>query len=140
MDYRYTVKITDKDHKYFGQELPGACVYYDIYHQGNGGPDLFFIRTPEGEQNILSTSIDTGHYWNQRRQEEIDRIGANVGDMVRIIRGGSGGCDAGFDWNAPHVITKIDSSGHVEWDHGAAFGFRPDVEVLHDSDLNSQNS
>lgn len=125
-----TVKITDPKHKYFGQELPGGCVYYDVYHQGKGGPDLFQIETPEGKESILSTKIDEKHYWEQRRQAVIAKLGANVGDTVRIIRGGSGGCIANFDWKAPHVITRIDSSGHVEWDNGDATGFKPDMEVL----------
>ncbi len=130
MDFKHTVKITDPTHPYFNLELPGGCVYYDIYHQGSGGPDLFLFKSLEGEQRILSTQIDTDHYWEQRRQEEIRKLGANVGDTVRILRGGSGSSKANFDWNAPHVITKIDSSGGVVWDDGAASGFRPDVEVI----------
>ncbi|QJD87884.1 hypothetical protein [Cohnella herbarum] len=132
-----TVKIIDPTHVLFGQELNGGCVYFDVYHQGSGGPDLFQIETPAGKQTILSTKIDTEHYWEQRRQKEIHRIGANVGDTVIIIRGGSGSSKANFDWKAPHVITKIDSSGNVEWDNGAAKGFRPDVEVISRAEAHS---
>ncbi|PWW01192.1 hypothetical protein DFQ01_11082 [Paenibacillus cellulosilyticus] len=131
-----TVKIVDSTHKYFGQELPGGCVYYDVYHQGSGGPDLFQIETPEGKQTILSNKIDEQHYWEQRRQLEIAKLGADVGDTVRIIRSGSGSSKANFDWKASHVITKIDSSGYVEWDNGDARGFRPDMEVISQASTN----
>jgi hypothetical protein len=125
-----TVKVIDPTHPYYGQELPGGCVYYDIYHKGSGGPDLFQVETPEGKTTILSTKIDEVHYWEQRRQMEVALIGANVGDTVRIIRGGSGSCVANFDWNAPHIITKIGTGGHVEWDNGDATGFRPEMKVI----------
>jgi hypothetical protein len=125
-----TVKIVDSTHKYYGQELPGGCVYYDVFHKGSGGPDLFQIETPEGKQTILSTKIDEQHYWEQRRAAHIEKLGANVGDTVRIIRAGSCSSKASFDWNILHVITKIDSSGYVEWDGGEATSFRPDVEVV----------
>ena len=124
------VRITDPEHRYFGQEFEGGCVYYDIYHQGSGGPDLFQIETPDGKQMILSTKIDEDHYWEQRRQKEIERLGANVGDTVMILRSGSCSSKKGFRWSDPHVITKIDSSGHVEYDGGEAKSFRPDVSII----------
>ncbi|OMF38786.1 hypothetical protein BK133_00865 [Paenibacillus sp. FSL H8-0548] len=132
-----TVKIIDPTHKYFGQELTGGCVYYDVYHQGNGGPDLFQIETPEGKQNILSTKIDEEHYWDQLKAIHIEQLGANIGDTVKIIRSGSCSSKANFDWRVPHVITKIDSSGYVEWDGGEATSFRPDVEVISRSAVNA---
>jgi hypothetical protein len=125
----HTVKITDESHPYFGQELPGNCFYYDIFHRGTGGPDLFVIETPEGQQTILSTKVDTDHYWKQRRQQEIERLGADVGDTVLIKSGGAGN-KRDFDWRIPHVITQIDAYGNVEWDDGAAWGFRPDVTMI----------
>ncbi|MFB0841818.1 hypothetical protein [Paenibacillus oleatilyticus] len=128
----YTVKVTDPNHKYYGQELPGNCFYYDINHTGNS-PDLFILEAPEGSIRILSTQIDEDHYWNQRRETHIKRLGANVGDTVRIIRSGSCKSKANFDWSKPHVITKIDCNGYVEWDGGEAQSFRPDVELLEEA-------
>lgn len=121
-----TIKVTDPKNPYCGQELEGGCFYYDIYHTGSS-PDLFLIKTPDGEKQILSTSIDTEHYWNQRRQEHIDKLGANVGDTVIITRSGSGYSKRNFDISIPHKITAIDSSGYVKFDDGEATYFRPDV-------------
>lgn len=123
------VKITDKKHKYFGQELEGYCFYYDYQHTGNS-PDIYIIKTPEGERKILSTQIDVEHYENQRLYKEIERLGANVGDKVRIIKSGSGGSKVGFNLNEPHIITNISPSGHVYFDNGMADMFRPTVEIV----------
>ncbi|SFG06848.1 hypothetical protein SAMN05660649_00552 [Desulfotomaculum arcticum] len=123
------VRVIDPDSPYYGQEFEGGCVYYDVYHTGDS-PDLFLIKTPEGEKIILSTSIDTEHYWNQRRQEQIERLGANVGDTVIITRSGGGCFTRDFDCSKPHKITKIDSSGYVEFDGGLAKTFRPDVILV----------
>jgi hypothetical protein len=123
------VKITDKEHKYFGQELEGFCFYYDYQHTGDS-PDIYIIKTPEGERKILSTQIDVEHYENQRLSKEIERLGANVGDKVIIIESGSGGSKVGFDINEPHIITKISPSGAVYFDDGMADMFRPIVKVV----------
>ncbi|GGF73172.1 hypothetical protein GCM10010912_17960 [Paenibacillus albidus] len=124
------VKVTDPSHPCFGQELEGGIIYYDIYHRG-GRPDLYEVSTPEGKRyRLLTHQIDADHYEAQELNEEIERLGAEVGDTVMVIRPGSGGSNAGFDWNASHVITRIDGSGHVEFDDKAAWGFRPDVQVL----------
>ena len=120
------VRVTDAKSQYYGQEFEGHCFYYDIHHTGKS-PDLFIIKTTDGDKQILSTSIDTEHYWNQRRQEHIDILGANVGDTVLINRTGSCSMNRDFDISKLHTITKIDSSGHVEFDNGAANCFRPDV-------------
>ncbi|WP_342477408.1 hypothetical protein NYE24_30635 [Paenibacillus sp. FSL H7-0350] len=124
------VKIIDPAHPYCGQELEGGIIYMDIYHRG-GRPDLYAVKSPEGKTvRLLTHQIDEAHYEAQELNQEIERLGANVGDTVLIIRSGSGGCTLDFDWKAPHVITKIDSSGHVEFDDNAAYGFRPDVQVI----------
>jgi hypothetical protein len=120
------VKVTDPESPYCGQEFEGNCVYYDLYHTGSS-PDLFNIKTPEGSVNLLSTQIDEDHYWNQRRQEHIERLGADVGDTVIVTQYGGGSFDRNFKYHEPHLITKIDSSGYVEFDNGAAKTFRPDV-------------
>ncbi|WP_342480076.1 hypothetical protein NST07_20720 [Paenibacillus sp. FSL L8-0340] len=124
------VKIIDPNHPCFGKELEGGIIYFDIYHRG-GRPDLYEVSTPEGKRyRLLTDQIDADHYEAQEVNEEIERLGANVGDTVMVIRSGSGGSKAGFDWNVPHVITRIDGSGHVEFDDTAAWGFRPDVTVI----------
>jgi hypothetical protein len=122
------VKVTNPNSPYCGQEFEGGCIYYDIHHTGNS-PDLFVIKTPDGEKRILSTSIDTEHYWEQRRQEHIKKLGANVGDTVLITRSGGGSFKRGFDISKPHKITGINTSGYVEFDGGEAKTFRPDVTV-----------
>ncbi len=123
------VRVTDKNSPYCGQEYEGGCIYYDINHTGNS-PDLFIINTPDGEKQILSTSIDTEHYWEQRRQEHIKKLGANIGDIVLITRAGGGSFKSGFNCSEPHKITNINSSGYVEFDNGEATTFRPDVTVI----------
>ncbi|EGW40490.1 hypothetical protein [Desulfosporosinus sp. OT] len=123
------VKVIDPQSPYCGQEFEGGCLYYDINHTGSS-PDLFQIKTPEGERRILSTSIDVEHYWNQRRDEHIKKLGANVGDTVLITRSGGGSFKQGFDLLKPHKITGINSSGYVEFDNGEATTFRPDVKVI----------
>jgi hypothetical protein len=124
------VKIIDQNHPCFGQELEGGIIYFDIYHRG-GRPDLYQVETPEGKKyRLLTNQIDEEHYNAQELAEEVERLGANVGDNVMITRLGSGSYNAGFDFSSPHVITKIDCSGHVEFDNRAACGFRPDVTVI----------
>lgn len=124
------VKIIDPKHPCFGQELEGGIIYFDYYHRG-GRPDLYQVKTAEGEiYRLLTDQIDAAHYEAQEIARETARIGASVGDTVLITRLGSGSQKAGFDFSIPHIITKIDSSGHVEFDDGAACGFRPDVQVI----------
>lgn len=123
------VRVTDPVSPYCGQEFEGHCCYYDIHHTGNS-PDLFIIKTLKGDERILSTQIDAEHYWEQRRQEEIEKLGATVGDTVMIGRTGSGSYKRNFDLLIPHKITKIDSSGHVTFDDGEATCFRPDVKKI----------
>ncbi len=124
------VKIIDSTHECFGQELEGGIIYNDIYHRG-GRPDLYQVKTPEGKiYRLLTDQIDAEHYAAQEIAEEVERLGAVVGDTVMITRLGSGSQRAGFDFTIPHVVTKISASGNVEFDHGAASGFRPDVQVM----------
>ena len=126
------VKVTDPASPYCGQEFEGGCFYYDIHHTGNS-PDLFIIKTPKGDERILSTQIDAEHYWEQRRQEHIERLGATVGDTVMIVRTGSSSSKRNFDLLMPHKITKIDSSGHVTFDDGEATCFRPNVKKVEEA-------
>ncbi|SPF54089.1 conserved hypothetical protein [Candidatus Desulfosporosinus infrequens] len=123
------IKVIDSQSPYCGQKFEGGCVYYDIHHTGSS-PDLFIIKTPEGLKQILSTSIDVDHYWSQVREEQIERLGAEVGDTVLISREGGGTFKRGFDYSKPHKISRIDSSGHVEFDNGEATIFRPNVKVI----------
>jgi hypothetical protein len=124
------VKIIDPNHPACGQELEGSRIYFDIYHRG-GKPDLYQAKTPEGGfYRLLTDQIDEAHYEAQEIARDVERLGANVGDTVMITRMGSGGSNANFDLNKPHVITKICPSGTVEFDDRTAWGFRPDVTVV----------
>lgn len=121
------IKITDPSHEYFGRTFEGSCVYYDINHTGKS-PDLFIIKTPEGERQILSTQIDMVYYQTQMIDQVINKLGANIGDNVIIIRSGSGSYNPqSFVFNLPHKITGIKPTGHVQFDYGAAEIFRPEV-------------
>lgn len=123
------VKITDPKSKYFGQEFDGGCAYCDVYHTGDS-PDLYIVKTPDGDKRFLSTQIDVDYYKAQRLVEEIERLGAKVGDRVIITRSGSGCSKADFKIDESHVITDIDYMGYVDFDNGAAKNFRPDVKVV----------
>lgn len=126
------VKITDESSKYFGQELDGDCIYYDVYHIGSTPEkpaiDLFHVNTPGGTEQFLSTQIDADHYWEQVRQEHIKNLGADVGDVVIIIETHSCWGNLHFDLSKPHIITDVDSSGYVKFDDGAFTCFRPIVK------------
>jgi len=121
------VKIIDG--KYAGRIFEGHRFYFDHLHTGNS-PDLFTVKTPEGEMTITSDRIDVEHYEKQLLREQLIRLGANIGDTVKIIRSGSGSYKRGWDEKAPHKITKITSSGYVQFDDGMAETFRPDVEIF----------
>lgn len=124
------VKVIDPKHPLFGQEVEGGIIYYDIYHKG-GRPDLYQVKDDSGKSyRLLTDQIDEEHYYAQEIAEEVERIGANVGDTVLIIDPKSNHSRAGFEWNKPHVITKIDPSGNVEFDHGMASCFRPGVQIV----------
>jgi ABC-type lipoprotein release transport system permease subunit len=60
----------------------------------------------------------------------LKNLGADVGDTVLITRSGGGSFRQSFDLSKPHKITGINSSGYVEFDHGEAHTFRPDVKVI----------
>jgi hypothetical protein len=62
--------------------------------------------------------------------KELERLGAKVGDMVNIVRSGSGSYRHGWNDKDTHKITKITSNGYVQFDNGMAEMFRPDVEVI----------
>lgn len=128
-----TVLITDKKHELCGKEVKGSLIYYDINHTGSS-PDLFTAEHEGCSFRLLSTQIDAEHYNNQLANSEIERLGANVGDLVEITRTGSGSFCR--DWNqaGEHLITKISSHGQVEFDHGKASCFRPDVIVIKRAD------
>lgn len=117
--------------KYAGRVFEGHRFYYDHLHTGSS-PDLFTIRTPEGEITITSDRIDVQHYEEQLLCDELVRLGAKVGDTVEIVRSGSGSYNHGWNKNVPHKITRITSSGYVQFDDGMAEMFRPDVKILPD--------
>lgn len=115
--------------KYDGQIFDGYRFFYDYQYTGSS-PDLFTIKTPDGDVTITSDKIDVEHYEAQLLEEQLERLGAKTGDTVRIIRSGSGSYKRGWDEKALHTITKITSGGYVQFDDGLAVTFRPDVEVI----------
>jgi hypothetical protein len=121
------VKIIDG--KYAGQIFEGHRFYYDHLHTGSS-PDLFIVKTPDGEITITSDRIDVEHYEKQLLDDELERLGAKVGDVVKIIRSGSGSYRHGWKEKTHHKITRITSHGYVQFDDGMAEMFRPDVEVI----------
>jgi hypothetical protein len=126
----YQLTVTDETSPYFGQILTGVIIYYDLYHTGSS-PHLLAAKDAEGKSvRLLSTQIDIDDYYRQEREQEITRLGANVGDTVKILKSGSGSFVAGWSHDGFHVITRIDPSGHVTFDDGAAAIFRPTVEVV----------
>jgi hypothetical protein len=123
------VKIIDTQSKYYGQELKGFCTYYDYKHTGSS-PDLYSVETPEGTVMMESTKIDVNHYRQQELEKELKRLGAKIGDKVRIIKSGSGSYSHGFDRKGVHIITKVSTAGNVEFNNGEANIFRPVVELV----------
>lgn len=123
------IRVTDPNHKYFGQELEGAIWYLDIRHTGNSD-DLYIATTPDGDIRLLTSQIDEQYYKEQCLQEQLKELGVNIGDKVRIIKGGSGGCKAGWDSKGVHIVTDVDSTGHVTFDNGLADMFRPKLEKV----------
>lgn len=121
-----TVIITDKDHELFGKELDGHLCYYDINHTGSS-PDLFQVKWQGETVRLLSTQVDVEHYESQNLAKELERLGANVGDVVEIVETGSGSFCAGWVQAGKHVISKVTECGRVEFDHGKASCFRPVV-------------
>lgn len=115
--------------KYDGQIFDGHRFFYDYQYTGSS-PDLFTIKTPDGDVTITSDNIDVEHYEAQLLEEQLERLGAKIGDTVRIIRSGGGSYKRGWDEKVLHTITKITSGGYVQFDDGLAETFRPDVEVI----------
>jgi hypothetical protein len=123
--YKNTVLITEEGLPFYNQRLEGRCIYYDIYHTGNG-PDLYHAITPEGKGiRLRSTQIDVSDYNDQEKQEIMQELGVCENDVVMISEFGSGSISHNFDTAQPHLITKISCSGHVTFDNGKASSFRP---------------
>ena len=128
------VKVTSKEHKLCGLILEGERVYHDLYHTGSS-PDLFMVQYKGEKHKALSTDIDVEHFDAQLMAECVAKLGAKVGDKVKVLYSGSGSYSSGWKQDVPHYITKIDSSGHVSFDGGSsckggASIFNARVEVL----------
>lgn len=115
--------------QYEGQIFEGHRFFYDYQYTGSS-PDLFTIVTPTGNVTITSDKIDVNHYEAQLLEDELERLGAKVGDIVNIVRTGSGSFMRGWDDKVTHIITRITPSGYVEFDNGLGKMFRPDVCVV----------
>lgn len=123
------IRITDKSNEFYEKELEGARIYYDYKHTGNSD-DIYLVHTPKGDKQFLASQIDAEYCENQRLEEFLKELGANVGDTVEIIETGSGSYSPDFKKNGLHEITKITSSGYVQFDNGKAEIFRPKVKVI----------
>lgn len=124
------IRVTDENHEFYGKELEGYIFYYDVRHTGNSD-DLYIAKTPDGKEiRLLTSQIDEEYYNKQLIEKEIERLGANVGDKVKIIESGSGCRSCGWKNEGIHEITEIKSNGDVVFDNGAADMFRPKVEKV----------
>lgn len=132
-----TVIIIDKNDVNYGKEFPGWLAFHDVYYRGGTTlpiEDLYLVTIDGQERRYVSSQIDVEHYKTQLLKEEIEHIGAKVGDKVRVLHETSGSYgkryydrekDEGF-----HTITAIDCYGNVTFDNGEANMFRPEVEVI----------
>jgi len=126
----YEIRVTDPQSPYCGQMLRGYIIYYDVNHTGDS-PHLIRAIDHEGKSvRLLSSQCDMAHYEAQEVAEHIERMGANVGDFVRIIETGSGAYRQGWKLEGIHRITRVDPNGSVEFDDGLGTIFRPVVEVV----------
>lgn len=132
-----TVIITDKNDVNYGKEFPGWLVFHDVYYRGGTNmpiEDLYLVTIDGQERRYVSSQIDVEHYKAQLLKKEIEKLGANIGDKVKVLEDTSGSYGAKFfkrrDEIGFHTITDITSSGYVTFDDGEAVMFRPKVEVI----------
>ena len=121
------VKIISGEYK--DMILDGHRFYLDHLHTGNSA-DLFEVYFKGERKVITSDKIDVAHYENQLLEDELNRLGARVGDVVTISRAGSGSYQRGWVVNDTHTITNVSPNGYVEFDNGLAKMFRPDVKIV----------
>lgn len=133
-----TVLITDKNDANCGKSFPGYIAYYDVFFRGGSSlpiEDLYIVCIDGVDHRYLTSQVDANNYDEQLRQKEIERLGAKVGDKVRVLDSTNGG---NFTYEfamreaikGTHTITHIYSSGHVQFDMGEACIFRPKVELI----------
>lgn len=126
----FDIKIIDKESEFYGQSLKGSCLYYDIKHTGDSD-DLYIAETKDGRKiNLLSSQIDEEYYRKQELQEVRKQLGVGIGDNVIILEGGSGSYSRDWEKEGIHVVTNIDSTGHVTFDGGRATIFRPRLQLV----------
>lgn len=132
-----TVIIIDKNDVNCGKEFPGWLAFHDVYYRGGTTlpvEDLYLVTIDGQERRYVSSQIDVEHYKVQLLKEEIDRLGAKIGDKVRVIHETSGSYGKRYydreKGDGFHTITDIDCYGHVTFDNGEANMFRPEVEVI----------
>lgn len=126
----FNIKVTDLKSKFYGQILKGSCFYYDIEHTG-GSDSLYVAETKDGKRiKLLSSQIDEEYYHKQELEKATEELGANVGDKVKILEGGSGSYAPEWRTEGVHIITDIDFTGHVAFDNGKAIIFRPKVQLI----------
>lgn len=132
-----TIKIIDKNDPLCGKEYPGYLIFYDVYYRGGSNEpieDLYLLEIDCKKHKYVTSQIDEAHYKNQILNIEIDRLGANIGDKVRVIDTGSGSYGRAYldrkNNYGFHTITDITPYGYVTFDNGEAKMFRPKVEKI----------
>lgn len=134
-----TVIITEKNDANCGKEFPGWLAFFDVYYRGGTGQpieDLYLVTIDGKECQYISSQIDVEHYQAQVLKNEIERLGANIGDKVKVVHDTSG-CygKAYYDRETQigsHTITGITYNGYVTFDNGEAEMFRPEVVVINE--------
>jgi len=127
------IRITDKNDEHCGCEFDGHRVYSDILHgrKIDGKiQDLYVVNINGEEKQYMTHQIDEEYYRRQEIGKVVERLGAEEGDEVRVIKGGSGSYASYFKDRDTHIIRKIVCTGHVYFDDGVTSIFRPTVEVV----------
>ena len=127
------IKITDKEDPNCGKVYEGEMIYCDVLHgrKIDGQiQDLYVVNIDGEEKQYMTRQIDADYYYKQKQEEEEARLGFKVGDIVKILKTGSGSVSRGFYEKDTHVVTDICWTGNVEFDNGLARMFRPKVEVV----------
>ena len=127
------IRITDKNDEHCGKEFDGQRIYYDILHGRRIGgkiQDLYAVNINGERKQYMTHQIDEDYCRQQENRKVVERLGADVGDEVRIIAGGSGSYASYFGKRDTHIISRIVCTGNVYFDDGVTSMFYPTVEVV----------
>lgn len=127
------IRITDKNDEHCGCEFDGRRVYYDILHgrKIDGKiQNLYVVNINGEEKQYMTHQIDEEYCHRQEIGKVVETLGAEEGDEVRVIKGGSGSYASYFKDRDTHIIRKIVCTGNVYFDDGVTSIFNPTVEVV----------